>query len=212
MASLHNIRRDYVGDPLPSDLGGLNPWELFATWVGGAIDAGIGDATAMTLSSVTEGGRPSARIVLLKGYSERGLVFFTDYASDKGTDLARNPSACASFWWSPQTRQVRATGAVTKLPRAESAEYFATRPRASQLEAWASQQSAPLPTREELSARFAEAEQRFLGRDVECPPDWGGYLIDVDEFEFWQGLPSRLHDRVRFGRSAGGWTSTRLQP
>lgn len=212
MASLHDIRRDYAGTPLPHDLAGKDPWELFATWVAGAVEAGIGDATAMTLSTVGPNGRPSARIVLLKGYSERGLVFFTDYASDKGADLATNPVACASFWWSQQTRQIRATGAVTRLPRAESADYFATRPRGSQLEAWASQQSAPLPTRDVLEARFKETEVRFSGRDVECPPDWGGYLIDVDAFEFWQGLPSRLHDRVRFERAAGAWSHTRLQP
>lgn len=212
MASLHDIRRDYTGEPLPEEVAGIDPWNLFEEWVTVALAADVPDATAITLATVGRDLRPSARIVLLKQYSPRGLVFYTDYRSDKGRDLEANPVASASFWWAPLTRQIRATGTVTKLPREESAAYFANRPRGSQLEAWASRQSAPMPSREELQRSFAEADARFAGRGVECPPDWGGYLIDVDTFEFWQGLPSRLHDRIRCVRGESGWSTQRLQP
>lgn len=212
MTNLHDVRRDYSGQPLPEDAATIDPWGLLAQWVDDALAAGEPEPTAVTLATVDEEGRPQARIVLLKEISPEGLVVFTSYDSAKGQELAARPVASASFWWPVQIRQVRAVGVVTKLSREASEAYFAKRPRASQLEAWASEQSAPVASRADLVAAVAAVEERFEGQDVPCPPNWGGYVIDVDSFEFWQGLPSRLHDRIRCTRTADGWRNERLQP
>jgi pyridoxamine 5'-phosphate oxidase len=171
------------------------------------------DLTAMTLATTDKEGRPSARVVLLKGVDERGFVFFTNYDSRKGQELEGNPHAALVFYWSDQVRQVCIAGEVSKLPPAESDAYFKTRPRGSQLEAWASQQSGVIPDRAALEARWKEMEARYAGQDVPRPPFWGGYRLSPTRIEFWQGRPNRLHDRFCYTRQANKqWLIERLSP
>ena len=210
--SLHDVRRDYSGDVLPQDLTSFDPWEFFTSWLETAIAADEVEPNAMLLATIGSDGRPRSRVVLLKETSCNGLVFFTHYISPKGEQLAANPVASATFWWPQLMRQVRAVGAVTKLTRQENETYFAKRPRNSQLGAWASRQSAPIVSRDDLLEAASQAAERFEGKDVPCPPEWGGYRIDVDEFEFWQGQSGRLHDRVLARRDVDGWSAIHIQP
>jgi pyridoxamine 5'-phosphate oxidase len=171
------------------------------------------DLNAMTLATVDKEGRPSARIVLLKGLDERGFVFFTNYESRKGQELEANPNAALVFYWPEQVRQVCVAGAVTKLSGAESDDYFRTRPRGSQLEAWASQQSTVVPDRAALEAKWKELHAQHAGKDVPRPPFWGGYCLAPTRLEFWQGRPNRLHDRFRYTRQPDrSWQIERLSP
>jgi pyridoxamine 5'-phosphate oxidase len=190
-----------------------DPLALFARWYGEAEAAGAPQRDAVTLASATRDGRPSARVVLLKGIDDRGLTFFTNYESRKGRELAENPYAALVWLSAPLERQVRATGAVERLSAQESDAYFATRPRGSQLGAWASPQSRPLGDRAELEERFAALQRRYAGAPVPRPPHWGGFRLVPRELEFWQGRANRLHDRFAYVRGAdGGWTHTRLAP
>jgi len=166
----------------------------------------------MTLATSAPGGRPSARMVLLKGVTERGFLFFTNYESRKGRELAANPYAALVFYWRELNRQVRVTGRVIKLPAAESDAYFATRPRASRLAAAASPQSGVIPSRAVLLDRYAELEARYRNGDPPRPINWGGYCVHPDEIEFWQQGPNRLHDRLRYRRRRGVWILERLSP
>jgi pyridoxamine 5'-phosphate oxidase len=167
----------------------------------------------MTLATANAEGIPNARMVLLKGADERGLRFFTSHESVKARELAENPRAALVFYWATRHRQVRVTGVVEPLPAEESDEYFATRPRGSQIAAWASAQSTVLGSREQLEERFAELEREYEGREVPRPPHWGGYLLRPEEWEFWSGRQNRLHERVRSRRSdAGTWTDDLLAP
>ena len=189
-----------------------DPLELFEHWFAEAKRAGVEVPEAMTLATATGGGVPSARMVLLKGADEDGFVFYTGYGSRKSDELEQNQRAALVFYWRPLGRQVRVEGSVEKVSEPESAAYFATRPRGSQLAAWASQQSRPLRSREELDRRYAELEREYEGRDVPLPPHWGGYRLHPEAIEFWEHRENRLHDRLRYARAREGWKVERLSP
>ena len=192
------------------------PMAQLDKWLNDAIAAKHPEPTAMTLATVTPDGEPAARVVLLKGLDDRGLVFYTGYESDKGRQLATSPRACACFFWVMLERQARVTGTVAKVTRKESESYFRSRPRASQLGAWASKQSAVLSGREQLESRLEEMRERFGDGEIPCPPEWGGYRLAPQVIELWQGRPSRLHDRLRYARISDGagasWRIDRLSP
>jgi len=189
-----------------------DPLELFEHWFAEAKRAGVEVPEAMTLATATGGGVPSARMVLLKGADEDGFVFYTGYGSRKSDELEQNQRAALVFYWRPIGRQVRVEGPVERVSEPESAAYFATRPRGSQLAAWASQQSRPLRSREELDRRYAELEREYEGRDVPLPPHWGGYRLHPEAIEFWEHRENRLHDRLRYTRAREGWKAERLSP
>jgi pyridoxamine 5'-phosphate oxidase len=186
----------------------------FARWFDQATGSGLlVEPNAMVLATATPDGRPSARTVLLKGYDAAGFVFFTNYDSRKGRELAANPHAALVFPWYPLSRQVVVAGRVSRVSRAETAEYFASRPRGSQLGAWASPQSTVLPGREPLEAAYDQLAERWPdGTEIPPPEHWGGLRLEPDTVEFWQGRPDRLHDRLRYRRVPGGWAVERLAP
>lgn len=188
-----------------------DPYQQFATWYQEAQPLVSGDPTQVTLATADASGRPAARIVLLKGHDSEGFIFFTNYQSRKGADLAANPQAALLWWWPKLGRQVRVEGVVEKISAADSDAYFASRSRGSQLGAWASEQSHPLADRAALEARVAEYDKRFADT-VPRPPHWGGYRLRPDHFEFWQDGENRLHDRFIFEPGNGGWQIERLNP
>jgi pyridoxamine 5'-phosphate oxidase len=211
--SLAEIRSEYARAGLSEHEVAPSPMRQLERWVKDAIDAGHPEPTAMTLATVSPSGDPAARVVLLKGLDDGGLVFYSNYESDKGKDLAARPRATACFFWVLLERQARVTGPVQRLTRDESEAYFASRPRESQLGAWASRQSEVIAGRAELDARLAEVRARFEGKDIPCPPFWGGYRIFPERVELWQGRPSRLHDRLRYTHVAKDvWRIDRLSP
>ena len=189
-----------------------DPVTQWHRWYDQAVEAGLVEPEAMTVATVDAEGRPDARIVLVRGVDESGLVFFTNYASAKGTQLETTAVASAVFGWLGLHRQVRVRGHVERLDAESSSEYFASRPRGSRIGAWASPQSSVIADRDELDRWVAEVEARFPGDDVPRPDFWGGWLIRPFEWEFWQGRPSRLHDRLRFSGRPGDWTIERLAP
>ncbi len=190
-----------------------DPIVQFGLWLAQATEAGLAEPNAMVLATADSDGKPSARTVLLKGLDERGFVFFTNQQSRKAEDLAVNPYCALLFPWHAMERQVRVEGTATKLPAAEVDAYFASRPRGSQLGAWASQQSQPVESREELDLQYASFERQWPeGTEISTPYFWGGYRIQPTTFEFWQGRTGRLHDRLQYKRNLGSWQLQRLQP
>jgi pyridoxamine 5'-phosphate oxidase len=189
-----------------------NPLDRFQEWFREAEEAGVDVPEAMALATADAHGAPSARMVLLKGADEDGFVFYSGYVSRKGGELEQNPRAALLFYWRPLGKQIRVEGAVERVSEATSAAYFATRPRGSQLAAWASHQSRPLASREELERRYAELEREYEGREVPRPPHWGGYRLRPEAIEFWEHRENRLHDRMRYTRAREGWRHELLAP
>jgi pyridoxamine 5'-phosphate oxidase len=209
---LARMREEYTREGLDETAAGEDPLALFARWLDDAVDARVHEPNAMALATATPDGRPSVRVVLLKGLDARGLAFYTGYESRKGRELAANPWAAATMLWHPLQRQVRVEGPVVRLDAAESDAYFASRPRGSQIGAVASSQSRPVAGRQDLERGFRDVEEAYAGRDVDRPPGWGGYRIAIESVEFWQGRVNRMHDRLRYVRQDGGWARERLAP
>ena len=207
---LSTPRRDYLGTPLLEDGAGEDPLALFLAWFGAAEQVEP-DATAMALATVGRDGQPSARLVLLKDVDVRGFTFFSNYESRKADELAANNRASLLFYWRSLDRQVRVEGRADAIPAHESDAYFQTRPLESRWSAYASPQSRPIASRDELEARVDEVRRGF-GDEVPRPPSWGGYRVHPHAFEFWQGRPNRLHDRLRYERHGGSWRRQRLAP
>lgn len=209
--TLADLRRHYSLKRLRKDELEQDPVRQFRRWLDEALAAQVLEPNAMTLATVGEDGRPSARTVLLKGLDEAGFVFYTNYESRKAADLSANPHAALVFTWLELERQVRVEGTVSKVSRDESEAYFRSRPRGSQLGAWVSRQSAVIAGYEVLEEALAALEKRYPD-EVPLPPFWGGYRVRPDVVEFWQGRPNRLHDRFRYTRDEEGWQLVRLAP
>jgi pyridoxamine 5'-phosphate oxidase len=210
--NIAHLRQEYLQAGLAEKDAAADPLEQFALWFDQTIASGLQMPTALILATANAQGIPSARTVLLKGYDRNGFVFYTNYASRKGRELAANPHACLLFSWEELERQVRIEGPVEKVSAAESDEYFASRPLGSRLGAWASPQSEAVAGRALLDARFADAQRRY-GEAVPRPPHWGGYRVVPRAIEFWQGRENRLHDRLRYQREPDArWTMERLAP
>ena len=210
---LADVRRVYAMGGLQEEDLAADPVEQFQRWLALAAEADPNDYTSMTLATADREGRPSARIVLLKGYDERGFVFFSNYESRKAGEMEENPSAALLFYWPAFERQVRIEGRVEKTSREESEAYYRTRPRGSRIGAWASRQSTVIGGRAELEQEVRALEERFPDDDIPPPDYWGGYRVVPELIEFWQGRPDRLHDRLRYRRLPdGSWTVERLSP
>lgn len=210
--NLGQLRRDFESAGLERSSLEEDPVRQFERWFIEARNSGVEDVNAMTLATASTDGSPSARTVLLKSFDEQGFSFFTNYDSRKGHELAANPKASLLLPWLALNRQVIIEGTVEKLPREQSRAYFSSRPRASQLGAWASRQSSALDSRETLEGRLQALEEQYRDEEVPLPDFWGGYLVKPYRLEFWQGRPSRVHDRFEYRRENGEWRIQRLQP
>ena len=208
---LASLRRNYSGKELTRASVDRDPFVQFGIWLDEALRSEITDANAMTLATVDTDCRPSARIVLLKGFDERGFVFYTNYESRKASNLAANSNACLSFFWPQIHRQVIVYGFTQKTSREESENYFKSRPYDSQIGAWASNQSSVIESRSPLEEKFAELREKYP-KDAPLPPFWGGFRVTPTQFEFWQGRESRLHDRLVYSLAEDRWTIERLSP
>jgi pyridoxamine 5'-phosphate oxidase len=214
MPTIADLRREYARARLDEQDLAADPFVMFAAWFAQAVETALPEPNAMTLATAAPDGTPSARVVLLKAVDAAGFVFFTDYRSRKGVELAANPKAALVFHWQELERQVRVVGSVSRIPDAESDAYYRTRPLGSRFGAWASEQSAVLRSRAELEGRLAAVEARHPDGDVPRPSHWGGFRVSPVEVEFWQGRESRLHDRLRYRRAGGddSWMVERLSP
>lgn len=212
-SSIADLRQNYTLAGLSEADINSNPIEQFKVWFQQALDADLLEPNAMTLATATPDGKPTARIVLLKGVDERGFVFYTNYESQKGQQLVANPYAALVFLWDKLERQIRIEGKVVKLDIEESEEYFHSRPKASQLGAWASNQSQVIPSREVLEQRLEGLKTEYQDKTVPIPEHWGGFRVIPNRIEFWQGRPSRLHDRLNYDlQDDGSWKVARLSP
>jgi pyridoxamine 5'-phosphate oxidase len=210
---LQNLRQDYSAATLSEDAINSNPIKQFDIWFNEAIDAKLHEPNAMTLATATHDGRPSARIVLLKGFDNNGFVFYTNYLSRKGKEITKNPLGAINFFWGEMERQVRIEGTIEKLTKEQSDRYFHSRPKNSQLGAVASPQSQEIPNRELLETKMSQLEEEYADKDVPKPSYWGGYILKPRMVEFWQGRSSRLHDRILYKKIDNrNWKKVRLAP
>ena len=211
MDHVARLRKEYVRAGLTEV--DPDPIEQFRLWFDETLAADLHEPNAMILATATPDGRPSARVVLLKGFDERGFVFYTNYEGRKGRELEANPSCVLVFYWGELERQVRVEGRAARVPDDESDAYYASRPRGSRIGAWASEQSRPVESRDVLDERVRDLEAEYGGREVPRPPFWGGYRVEPEVVEFWQGRENRMHDRLVYRRSEdGAWHRERLQP
>ncbi len=210
--TLADLRRDYSLRELSETGVDHDPFTQFAAWFDEALESQVLEPNAMTMSTVDADGRPSSRVVLLKGFGADGFVFFTNYGSKKAADLAQNANITLHFFWPDLERQVNIRGQAAKTSREESEAYFASRPFESRIGAWASEQSSVIASRAELEKRFGEMRSQYQGVDVPCPPFWGGFCVVPERFEFWQGRASRLHDRICYDLVNCTWMIARLSP
>ena len=207
-----DLRKEYTRAGLTESDVAPDPVEQFRRWFDEALEADLHEPNAFVLATATRDGLPSARVVLLKGLDERGFVFYTNYEGRKGRELEDNPRAALLFYWGELERQVRIEGTVSRVSAEESDAYYASRPRGSRLGAWASEQSRVVEGREVLESRIGDLEAEYEGREVPRPPFWGGYRVEPEAIEFWQGRENRLHDRIVYRRESGSWKTERLQP
>ncbi|MBW4648825.1 MAG: pyridoxamine 5'-phosphate oxidase [Kastovskya adunca ATA6-11-RM4] len=211
--SVADLRKNYTRQGLNEADADLNPFKQFRRWFEEAVAAELPEPNAMTLATATPEGKPSARIVLLKDFDETGFVFYTNYHSQKGSELVANPWGAIAFWWAQLERQVRIEGQVEKVSAAESDQYYHSRPQGSQLGAWASDQSQAIASREVLETRLQQLKEEYEDKEIPRPPHWGGFRLIPTEIEFWQGRPNRLHDRLRYRREPDeSWVRERLSP
>lgn len=208
----HSLRKEYTHRALTRKDLQESPFKLFMEWFKEAETSGIAEPNAFLLATSTSDGKPSCRALLMKHFDEEGLLFFTNYGSRKAFELDGNPYAAITFWWGDLDRQVRMEGTVRRTSREISEKYFALRPRRGQIGAWASRQDMPLHSKGVLESAFHDAEKRYEGQEIPCPPHWGGYQFLPTSFEFWQGSEARLHDRFFYLKKGNVWTITRLSP